>query len=203
MSIFECLVDEFLTCDLIHRRVAEFRLAGPYGAVSYCLINDIPCINDVFVTVYDCLDVMFHVGIELLLGKQVTFFVLIDPGTYLRVPHKAVATQLDAVLAAEVGNLVGILPVEFTFTRFSRLGFHVVLSSDAVELPLDESDLLRGRNVPLIYSHSNHEVVFVSVLHTVSDRLRSSLTKLCHCGKAECHGADSNKQFFHRLNFDD
>ena len=83
VSILECLVDEFLTCDLVHRRVAELGLAGPYRAVGYCLIDNVPCINDVFVTLYDCLDVMFHVGVKLFLGKKVALLVLIDPSADL------------------------------------------------------------------------------------------------------------------------
>ena len=164
MGILKCLVDEFLTCDLEHRRLAHRRLACAYRAVCNCLVNYVPSVNDVLVTVYNCLDVALHPLVELLLGKEVSFLVLIDPGTDLGMPHKAVTTELDTVLTAEVCNLVRIRPSVFSFPGLGHNWLHVVLSGDAVELLLDKGYLLRSGDIPLIDSNANHEIILVGVL---------------------------------------
>ena len=87
VGILECLVDELLTGDLEHRRLAHRGLAVTDRAVLDRFIHDIPCIDDVLVAVDDSLDVVLHVGVELLLGKEVALVVHIHPASYLAVPH--------------------------------------------------------------------------------------------------------------------
>ena len=110
---------------------------------------------------------VLHVRIELLLGKQVAFLVLVHPGADLAVPHQGVAAHLDTVLAAEVRDLVGILPVELALAGLGGLGFHRVLGGDAVELAEDDLDLVRFRDVAVVHGDTDLEVVLVGVLQAV------------------------------------
>ena len=167
VGILESLVDELLAGDLVHRGVAEFRTARVHGAVGDGLIDHVPAVDDVLVAVDDGLDVVLHVGVELFLGKEVALLVLIHPGADLAVPHQGVATHLDAVGAAEVGDLVGVLPVELTLLGLGRLELHRVLGGDAVELTQDDLDLVGILNVAVVDGDTDLEVILVGILQTV------------------------------------
>ena len=109
---------------------------------------------------------LLHTSEEHLFLHELLVLVVEHPITHLRVPHQAVTTQLNAVLAAEIGNLVGVLPVELALLGFGGLRLHVVFSSDAVELLLDKGNLLRDLNVVLVDGYSNGEVVLIGIFHT-------------------------------------
>ena len=142
VGVFECLVDELLSGYLVHRGVTKFRPSGPYRAVGHRFVHHVPAVDDILVAVHYRLDVVLHVGVELFLGKEVAILVLVHPGTDLAVPHEGVTPHLDPVLAAEVRDLVGVIPVELTFAGFGRLGLHRVFGGDAVEFPQDEGHLV-------------------------------------------------------------
>ena len=76
------------------------------------------------------------------------------------------SAERNVVLAAEVCDLVGILPVPLAFAWLERNNLHVVLSCDAVEVLLDKSDLIRICNVVDVYCNTYSEVILVSVLVT-------------------------------------
>ena len=185
VGILECLVDEFLTGNLEHRRLTHGRLAGTYRTVCNRLVNYVPGVNYVLVTVYYSLDVALHPLVEFLLGKEVSFLVLIDPRSNLGMPHKAMAAELDTVLTAEVCDLVGILPGVLTSPGLGHDRLHVVLSGDAVELLLKQRYLLRSGDIPLIDCNANHEIVLVGVLEA-GRILRSLGSLLCGCCKSTC-----------------
>ena len=88
------------------------------------------------------------------------------PGSELAVPYEVVATHLDAVLAAEVGDDVSFLKVPYTCLRVDFARFHAVLSGDAVELFEDEGCLEGVCHVTLGNGDTNLEIVLVSVLET-------------------------------------
>ena len=88
------------------------------------------------------------------------------PGGELAVPHKVVTTHLDAVLAAEVCDDIGLLEVPHTCLRVDFARFHAVLSGDAVELFEDEGCLEGVSHVTLGNGDTNLEIVLVSVLET-------------------------------------
>ena len=73
------------------------------------------------------------------------------------------ATQFDAVLTTEIGNLVGLLPVPLTLLGMQFTWLHVVLGSDAVELSLHQINLVVIAHITLVEGYTNHEVVLVSV----------------------------------------
>ena len=71
-----------------------------------------------------------------------------------------------AVLAAEVSDPVSIIPSINASLRFSQSRLHVILSGDAVELLLDESDGFRIGDIPLVDGNTDHEIVLVCILET-------------------------------------
>ena len=96
-------------------------------------------------------------------------------------PQEIVTTQLDTVLAAEVGNLVCILPVPHTLFGMNHTGFHVVLSSNAVELLFHQRNLLGLCDVTLVHCHTYHKVILVGILE--GDVLNLWPAKLGACGQ--------------------
>ena len=116
-GIFESLGDEFFACDLIERGVSVRGCSRPSLLVRHSLVHDIPAVNYVLVAGYNSIDVALHIGIELILGEEFSLFILIDPLAYLAVPYQAVSTELDAIAAAEISNLVGIFPIIDAFLR--------------------------------------------------------------------------------------
>ena len=88
------------------------------ATIGDCFIHNVPRIYHVFVAFHDGCDVVLHVLKQFFFRYEVSFFVLIHPFAYLGVPYQAVSAELDSVVTAEVGNLVGILPVELSVGRF-------------------------------------------------------------------------------------
>ena len=78
------------------------------------------------------------------------------------------SAELDAIGTGKVCDAVGILPVEFSLTGLSGLRLHVVLSCHAVELLFDQGDLFGIRHIALVHSDTDHEVVLVDVLQSLS-----------------------------------
>ena len=102
---------------VIERGVSVRGCSRPSLLVRHSLVHDIPAVNYVLVAGYNSIDVALHIGIELILGEEFALFILIDPLAYLAVPYQAVSTELDAIAAAEISNLVGIFPVIDAFLR--------------------------------------------------------------------------------------
>ena len=178
VGILEGLVDELFAGDLEHRGVAEFALARADRAVGHGLIDHVPGIDHVFVAVHDGIDVVLHVGIEFFFGEELAILVLIHPGADLAMPHQGVTAHLDAVLAAEVGDPVGIFPVEFALAGLGRLGLHRVLGGDAVEFALDQGHLRFVGDVAVVHGGADQEVVLVGVFKAVGGRGDRPLAKL-------------------------
>lgn len=127
-----------------------------------------------------------HIGEEFLLGKEFSLLVLIHPLADLAVPYEAVSAELDAVLAAEVGNLVGVFPVVLSLCRLGRSRFHCVLGCDAVEFPLDEGNLGRICHVAVVHCNTYGEIILVGVLESVRNRSLDSSARLSRRDCAEC-----------------
>ena len=167
VGVFEGLVDEFLTGDPVHRGVPQLGAARSDGAVGHGFIDHVPAVDDVLVAVHHGLDVVFHVGVEFLFGEEFPVLVLVHPGADLAVPHQGVAAELDVVPAAEVGDPVGILPVEFALARLGGLRLHGVLGGDAVEFAFDQRDLAGIGHVAVVDGDADHEIVFIGVFQAV------------------------------------
>ena len=99
------------------------------------------------------------------------------------------AAELDAVLAAEVSNLVGVFPVVDTLLRLSRLRLHRIFSGDAVEFPLDEGNLVRVADIGQVHGDTDAEVILVVVLESI---LRWLLDASARLGLGECRNAESD-----------
>ena len=142
--------------------------------------------------------------IEHFLFDLLTLLVGEHPVGKLRVPAQAVTTQLDAVLTAEVSNLVGTLKVPHALFGMQFTGLHVILSSDAVELSLHQINLVGRTHITLVKSYTNHEVVLVSVLQFNTGVWICWSSKLCPCAHA-CHrqhkGESHFKCLFHCVDF--
>ena len=78
-------------------------------------------------------------------------------------PAKAVTTQFDTILTAEVSDFVGLLPVPLTLLRMQLTGLHIVLSRDAAELSLHQINLVVVTHITLVQGYTNQEIVLVSV----------------------------------------
>ena len=79
-------------------------------------------------------------------------------------PAEAVTTQLDTVLTAEVGNLIGLLEVPYTLFRMQLTGLHIVLGSDTAKLTFYQSNLAVIANVALVEGNANQEIILVGIL---------------------------------------
>ena len=84
------------------------------------------------------------------------------------------ATQLDTVSTTEVGDAVGIIPVELTFIRFSRFRLHVVFTSHTVEFSLDKRLLFGIGDITLVHGNANHEIVLVCVFESLCPNRRTT-----------------------------
>ena len=189
VSILESLLDELITAKTVHSALA-IRI-GSVRIVTHSLVHHVPAVHHILVTSNDSLDMVLHTSIELLLGCTLGS----HPTTDLRVPHQCVTTQLDTVSTSEISDAVGILPVELTLTWFCGFRLHVVLSCNAVELLLDQSDLLGVSNIALINGNTNHEIVLIDVFQSFCRTLRPTTC----CAHEKHHGASGSFQnvFFH------
>ena len=163
-GILECLGDELVAGNLVELRLAEGILG--LGVIGHGLVHHVPSVYHVLVAADDSLDVVFHALEEHFLCGVVA----VHPASDLAVPHQAVATELDTIGAAEVGDAVGSFPVEFPLLGLSGLGLHVVLASDAVELLFYESGLLGVGDVALVHGHTDKEIVLIGVFQALSHR---------------------------------
>ena len=111
---------------------------------------------------------MLHIGVKLLFWKEIAFLILIHPRSDLAMPHQSVAAELDPVLAAEIGDPVGIFPVELTLLWLRRLGLHGVLGCDAVEFTFDHGYLVSVGHVFDVDRRADHKVVLIGVFKAVS-----------------------------------
>ena len=113
------------------------------------------------------MDVFTQTLVEHFLRHRLAILVVEHPVGKLRVPNQAVTTQLDAVLAAEVCDSIGILPTPHTLLRMQFTRLHVVLSRNAVVVFLDDFHRLRVVDVAHVHCHTHGEVTLVSVLVTL------------------------------------
>src|SRR5574344_492840 len=94
-------------------RVGFLSRAGE-SLVGHRLIDNIPCVNNVFVARNNGLDMLSEASVEHFLLHRFTLFVFEHPVGNLVVPAEVVTAQPDAILATAVSNFVGILPVELS-----------------------------------------------------------------------------------------
>jgi len=138
--------------------------------------------------------------VEHFLRNIISILINEHPVCELAVPAETVATKRDVVLAAEISDLVGILPVPLAFARLERNRFHVILGSNAVEILLDEGNLIRISHIPHIDSYSDCKIVLVSVLVPcrILDRASSpeALSEDRTCAHQKGKG-DSRNSFHH------
>ena len=126
------------------------------------------------------MNVVTQTLVEHFLLHWLAFLVGEHPVGKLAVPAQAVAAHLDTVLAAEVGNLVGLLEVPDTLLRVNLTGFPVVLGGNAVELLLDECLLGLVADVALVECHTDGEVILVGILQSYIITW-VNLSELCPC----------------------
>ena len=186
-SVDKGFLDEFIACYLIEGRVAVG--AGLLShdrpsAVGNCFIHYIPCVYHVFVTFHNSCDVVFHVLEQFFFGYKISFFILIHPFPYLCMPHQAVPAKFDSVAAAEVGDFVGVFPVELSVGGFGGLRLHVVLGRNAVEVFFDDGNLFGICDVLHVDSHTDREVILVGILQPCCTALGESC--VCSHGKGQC-----------------
>ncbi len=127
------------------------------------------------------MDVFAQTLVEHFFLDGTAFLVGKHPVGKLRVPAKAVSTQLNAVLAGEVSDAVGSTPVPFAFLRLQHTRFHVVLSRHAVKLLAYKCSLFRHADVKPVDSDTDFEVVLISFLQCRIAGFSLWSSKLCLC----------------------
>ena len=125
--------------------------------------------------------------VEYLFLDGLALLVLEHPVGKLRMPAEVMSTQFDTVLTAEIGNAVGSTEVPNTFLGLHQSHLHVIFCSDAVEVLLDECNLVRILNVSLVHCDTNGEIVFVGIFQSNSRIWINWLRPLCECGHATCY----------------
>ena len=203
----EGLSDEFVATELIKLAltVRIRRLSSPTaGIVCHCLVDHVPTIDHVLVATHHGDDMLTQTLVEHLFRHRLSVLVLQHPVAELGMPAEAVATQLDAVLSAEVGDAVGTVPVPHTFSRMNRNRLHVVLRRDAVVLFFDDRSLCRIGQVALVHGHSNRKVVFIGVFQScvILRNTRLPLSTGCqHSRKGErhCQESPNHKKCFNKV----
>ena len=167
MGKLESLGDELVAAEFVVTALAIgiglLATTSPATTVADSFVDNIPGIDDILVAVHYCMDMFAQALVEYLLLHILTFLVCEHPVGKLGVPTEAMTTQLDAVLTAEVGNLIGFFPVPLSLLGMQLAGLHVVLSCDAVELALDQTYLVVIAHVTLVEGDANHEVVLVGI----------------------------------------
>ena len=193
----ECLCDEFVATELIKLALTVWVrcLSAPStGIVCHCLVDHVPTIYHVLVATHHGDDMFAQTLVEHFFRHRLSILVLQHPVAELGMPAEAVATQLDAILTAEVGDAVGTVPVPYAFSRMNRNRLHVVLCGDAVILFFDDRSLCRIGQVALVHGHSNRKVVFIGVFQSCVI-LRNTRLPLCtdcqYSRKGERHCQES------------
>ena len=184
MGKLESLGNELIAVELIHGALA-IRVLCLY-IIGNSLVDYIPAVNNILITVDNGEDMLLHAGIEYLFRRV----VLIHPFPDLIMPHQAVTTHLDAVLATEIGNTVGIVPIELSLGRLCGLRLHIVFSRYAVKLLFDKSLLLSICYITLINGDSDFEIVLVGIFQSLG------IGNATHHGKHCRHKNSSSHKFF-------
>ena len=99
----------------------------------------------------------------------------------LTVPAQTVTTHLDTVLTTEVGNAVSQTEIPHTLFRMNLAWFPSILSCHAAKLFLDNCSLNRIRDIELVHSHTNGEIIFVSLLQSRACRVVNRTSPLSRC----------------------
>ncbi len=172
-SIFSA---KFLNTVLIVNRLTERRLSRTTTEsrtllIGHSLIDDIPAVNDVLISIYNGSNMILETSEEDLFLNKVTLLVIEHPVSTLAMPQEVVTTHLDAILTAEIGDRVSPTPSPLTFCRVSFDWFHSIFASYTVVL-FEYELLLIWSQVTDIERYTYLEVVLVCVLQTVSLFLR-------------------------------
>ena len=160
-GILECFADKLVVAtNLIECALAQ-RLF-PATAVGYALVEHVPGINYILVAVHYGMYMFAHTFKENFLLYQFMLLVIEHPLAHLVVPHQGMSTQFYAVLSTEIGNAVSAFPCPFALLRVYHGGFHVVFSRYTAELLLYQCALFLVRDIALVYSYANKEIILVS-----------------------------------------
>ena len=145
------------------------------------------------------MDMIPETLVEDFLRNFIALVVNEHPVCELAVPAEGVSAKRNTVLTAEVCDLVSVFPVPLAFTRLERNHLHVVFSCDAVEVLLDQSDLVRILDISDVYSNTHCEVILIGILVTcrIFNRPspRESLGEKRTCTYSKCE--DNGRNSFH------
>ena len=174
MGIFESLGDKLVATQLVVARltirIARLPLAVHHtsaGIVADGFVHHVPAVYHVLIAVHHRMDMFAQTLVENLLLDGTSFLVLKHPVGKLRVPAQAVSAQLDAVLTAEIGNLVCLLKIPDALLGMEHTGFHVVLSSDAVKLTQCQRLLVLIGHITLVQGDAYHKIVLIGIFQSV------------------------------------
>ena len=168
-SILEGLGDELVAAELegtalaIRTRFGLLPWHTTTVAIGNGLVDNIPSIYHIFITIYNRMDVFAQTSIENLLAHFLAFLVDKHPVAELVMPAKTMATQFDAIRTTEVGYLVCIFPVPLPFFRLQRNRFHIIFCRDTIKVFLDESNLCRISDVSHVHSYTDREIALIGV----------------------------------------
>ena len=154
--------------------------------VSHCLIDHVPTIDDILVTVDDSVDVIAETLVEYFLLDELSLLVVHHPVGKLAMPHEAMSTHRNVMTAAPVGYTVGSFPFPDTFSRMKLARFHRILAGDAVVVG-KSNFLFCIREVACVECHAYLEIIFVSVLESFLDILRLCEAIAC------CHASEQTE----------
>ena len=139
------------------------------------------------------LDVFDHALAQYLLrGGRSSIAVGKHPVGCLRMPHQAVADDLQVVLLAVVDKLVGHTEVEDALSGCEHLALHAVLRHGAIEMTVDDGICLWHLPIalPLVDGRTDEEIFAHGILQTLShgcqwhhgQAQRKYLDVFTHCG---------------------
>jgi hypothetical protein len=79
-----------------------------------------------------------------------------------------VTAQLYTVLAAEIGDGIGIPEIPLALLRLDRLGLEIILCRDTVVVVLDYGNMLVITQIPHVDGYTDREIILVSILQALS-----------------------------------
>ena len=132
--------------------------------IRHRFVYYIPCIYNVLITVYNCMDMSTQTFIEHFFAYFFSFFIYKHPIGELAMPAQAMSTKRDVVFTTEIGNLIRIFPIELTFFGLQRYGFHIVFSRNTIKVLLDKCNLFWIGHITHIHCYTYRKVVFISIL---------------------------------------
>ena len=133
--------------------------------VSHCLIDHVPTIDDILVTVDDSVDMIAETLVEYFLLDELSLLVVHHPVGKLAMPHEAMSTHRNVMTAAPVGYTVGSFPFPDTFSRMKLARFHRVFTSHAIVIGEGQLLFCFGE-VAGIQCYAYLEVIFIGILQS-------------------------------------